>query len=323
MKYISILITAALFSTNAFAWGRHGHHAIGDAAAALAADDTKTEGLKYHSYDLGYYANVPDFIWKRPATYNFEKYQHFMDLEIYERAFSKKEGLDEALKLSRKEFDAKFPEVPQDAGRSFFRIREMVGQLEKISEDLRKLPEQKGKARQALQEKWVLTAGLLGHYVGDLGMPLHVSENYDGQLTGQKGIHGFFEDICVDEVYPGVAVKAKALVSSHWRAYKKANADKPLLTLLKDLTADSQKAVKPLLAIDKASKRADVKVTCPKFESLIAQRWAKSILVLAEIYRRNLGWTFDNDKFYYWNGEPQYIQPDFSPEVAASLNPKK
>jgi hypothetical protein len=33
----------------------------------------------------------------------------------------------------------------------------------------------------------------LGHYVADLHMPLHSSENYDGQLSGNKGIHGRFE----------------------------------------------------------------------------------------------------------------------------------
>ena len=33
----------------------------------------------------------------------------------------------------------------------------------------------------------------LGHYIGDAHVPLHVTENYNGQLTGQKGIHAFWE----------------------------------------------------------------------------------------------------------------------------------
>ncbi len=37
------------------------------------------------------------------------------------------------------------------------------------------------------------TAADLGHYVGDAHVPLHTTENYNGQLTGQKGIHGFWE----------------------------------------------------------------------------------------------------------------------------------
>jgi hypothetical protein len=33
----------------------------------------------------------------------------------------------------------------------------------------------------------------LGHYVADSHVPLHTTENYNGQLTGQRGIHGFWE----------------------------------------------------------------------------------------------------------------------------------
>lgn len=33
----------------------------------------------------------------------------------------------------------------------------------------------------------------LGHYIGDAHVPLHTTENYNGQLTGQRGIHGFWE----------------------------------------------------------------------------------------------------------------------------------
>ena len=33
----------------------------------------------------------------------------------------------------------------------------------------------------------------IGHYVGDAHVPLHCTKNYNGQLTGQHGIHGFWE----------------------------------------------------------------------------------------------------------------------------------
>lgn len=33
----------------------------------------------------------------------------------------------------------------------------------------------------------------IGHYIGDSHVPLHTTENYNGQLTGQRGIHGFWE----------------------------------------------------------------------------------------------------------------------------------
>ncbi len=33
----------------------------------------------------------------------------------------------------------------------------------------------------------------LGHYVADAHVPLHTTKNYNGQFTGQEGIHGFWE----------------------------------------------------------------------------------------------------------------------------------
>ncbi|HEY6901619.1 MAG TPA: zinc dependent phospholipase C family protein [Puia sp.] len=33
----------------------------------------------------------------------------------------------------------------------------------------------------------------LGHYIGDANVPLHSSINYDGQLTGQRGLHSLWE----------------------------------------------------------------------------------------------------------------------------------
>lgn len=33
----------------------------------------------------------------------------------------------------------------------------------------------------------------LGHYIGDAHVPLHVTENYDGQLTNQQGLHSLWE----------------------------------------------------------------------------------------------------------------------------------
>ncbi len=38
----------------------------------------------------------------------------------------------------------------------------------------------------------------LGHYIGDAHVPLHTTKNYNGQLTGQEGIHGFWESRLVE-----------------------------------------------------------------------------------------------------------------------------
>ena len=38
----------------------------------------------------------------------------------------------------------------------------------------------------------------IGHYIGDAHVPLHTTENYNGQLTGQRGIHGLWESRLVE-----------------------------------------------------------------------------------------------------------------------------
>ncbi|HEX7880983.1 MAG TPA: hypothetical protein VF720_16350 [Candidatus Eisenbacteria bacterium] len=39
----------------------------------------------------------------------------------------------------------------------------------------------------------VAAAGDIGHYAGDLHQPLHLTSNYDGQESGQRGLHSRFE----------------------------------------------------------------------------------------------------------------------------------
>lgn len=41
-------------------------------------------------------------------------------------------------------------------------------------------------------------AAILGHYSGDAHVPLHAAVNYDGQLTGQQGVHGRWESDLVE-----------------------------------------------------------------------------------------------------------------------------
>lgn len=42
-------------------------------------------------------------------------------------------------------------------------------------------------------EKIIKNSADLGHYIADAHVPLHTTHNYNGQMTGQHGIHGFWE----------------------------------------------------------------------------------------------------------------------------------
>jgi hypothetical protein len=56
----------------------------------------------------------------------------------------------------------------------------------------------------------------LGHYIGDLHVPLHTTLNYDGQLTSQKGIHSLWESFI-----PELRIEEYQLYSSHKATYLK------------------------------------------------------------------------------------------------------
>lgn len=49
--------------------------------------------------------------------------------------------------------------------------------------------------REQNREKIIYYAANLGHYVADANVPLHATENYDGQLSGQKGLHARWESV--------------------------------------------------------------------------------------------------------------------------------
>ncbi len=60
-------------------------------------------------------------------------------------------------------------------------------------------------------ERVLLTAADLGHYIGDGHMPLHLTVNYDGKLSGQSGIHGRYESMMINRYVDSVAVKRSGI----------------------------------------------------------------------------------------------------------------
>ena len=52
--------------------------------------------------------------------------------------------------------------------------------------------------KQKNKDSILFYAADLGHYIGDAHVPLHTTVNYDGQLTGQKGMHNLWESTVPD-----------------------------------------------------------------------------------------------------------------------------
>jgi hypothetical protein len=70
----------------------------------------------------------------------------------------------------------------------------------------------------------------LGHYIADAHVPLHTTENYNGQLTGQRGIHGFWESRIPElksdgyDYFTGRARYVEKPLDLAWQTVKASNA---------------------------------------------------------------------------------------------------
>jgi hypothetical protein len=299
-----------LSSFQAHAWGKRGHTIVCETAGNLAAGaDAKNAFLAAHSFDLGFYCNVPDLVWKKPATYQQEKNNHFMDLEIFDRALGGKSK--EAFELDRAAFEKAHPDVKEEAGRAYWRVRELETRLAAGTDALKKgIPDVD--KRHDVQLDWLVTAGAIGHYIGDLSQPLHVSENYDGQMSDQKGIHSFYEEAVVDELTrapsPGLlAADVGREAANGWAAYQKRVAKLSILELMMDLAKSSNAGLPALLAADKKVGRADLAKAAKAHRAQIVSRLASGAMALAEIWKRRTGMEFDEKKFYSFDGAPAFL----------------
>ena len=58
-------------------------------------------------------------------------------------------------------------------------------------------------------DKAVLVAADLSHYVGDGHMPLHITSNYDGQYSNNKGIHSQYESSMIGRYVNQIQIEGK------------------------------------------------------------------------------------------------------------------
>ena len=85
----------------------------------------------------------------------------------------------------------------------------------------------------------------IGHYIADAHVPLHTTENYNGQLTGQKGIHGLWESRLVElnaekyDYFIGKCQYVPSVIDFSWEAVKASHiALDSVFRLEKEVTAD-------------------------------------------------------------------------------------
>lgn len=168
LAFASCLIALAPFFIS---WGTFGHEHI-DRAAVFALPDQLRPFFYNHIDFITQESTVPDL---RKYTLNdkAENPRHFIDLEN----FGSVDSLPKNMEETKKKYDDKFL---QSNGILPWYLQDLMEKLTKAFKEKKKT-------------EILFIAADLGHYLGDANMPLHTSANYDGQQTGQKGIHALWE----------------------------------------------------------------------------------------------------------------------------------
>jgi arylsulfatase A-like enzyme len=166
-------LALALVPAPALAWGFTGHRLVARKALGTLPDPLRTVFEANGDY-LVEQSITPDLQRSGPSDPD-----HFLDMDAF--------GAYPFEAISRVEAEnvARFGKDAAAKGRVPWRLAEVYrGLVEALR--ARDLP-------RALER-----AGTLCHLIADAHVPLHATENYDGQLTGQRGLHARWESDLVE-----------------------------------------------------------------------------------------------------------------------------
>lgn len=156
---------------SSFAWGFYGHRAVN----RLACFTLPPELFGFYKINIDYLTNHsvdPD---KRRMSDPAEAPRHFIDADHYgEHPFDSlpQQWKDAVEKYSEDSLNA-YGIGPWYIQKMFFRLVEAFKKKD--------------------HESILYYSANIGHYIADSHVPLHCTENYNGQLTNQHGIHGLWE----------------------------------------------------------------------------------------------------------------------------------
>ncbi|MCC2548891.1 zinc dependent phospholipase C family protein [Hymenobacter sp. BT175] len=154
-----------------YAWGFFGHRLIN----RLAVFTLPPEMIGFYKTHIDYLttnATRPD---SRRTVVPGEAPRHFLDVDAY--------GDSALTKLPRRWADA----VAQFGEDSAMRHGMVPWQV------LLMKPQLTEAFRQHDADRILRLSADVGHYLADACVPLHTTRNYNGQLSGQRGIHGLWE----------------------------------------------------------------------------------------------------------------------------------
>jgi hypothetical protein len=167
IKYLS-LVCLVLVTVS---WGIVGHEHIN--RAAVMALPKPLQSFFYNHIDFITQESTAPDLRKSILQDKAEGPRHYIDMEN----FGAIDSLPKTLELAKKKYDEKF--LSKNGFLPWY-INEMMVKLTNAFKEKKK-------------NEILFIAADLAHYIGDAHMPLHTSDNHDGQNTNQKGIHALWE----------------------------------------------------------------------------------------------------------------------------------
>lgn len=172
MKRIVVFAVFTGILTQGFGWGFYAHKVINRLAVFTLPPELFTF-YRLHIEDVTEHAVDPD---KRRYSDPEEACRHYVDLDYFEHTLP----LD-TMPRKWKDAVARYTEDTLNAyGIVPWHIQLMMNRLTEAFKEKN-------------TERIIRLSAELGHYIADAHVPLHATVNYNGQLTGQQGIHAFWE----------------------------------------------------------------------------------------------------------------------------------
>lgn len=167
--FIPVLLVAvmALFS----GWGFHAHRQIN----RLAVFTLPPEMISFYKANIGYISEAAVNADRRRFAVADEAPRHYIDIDhfgdsaIVTMPRYWKDAVDKYGEDTLKAYGI----LPWHLNVMYYRLRDAF-----LIKDPAKI---------------LSLSADIGHYVADAHVPLHTTENYNGQMTGQEGVHAFWE----------------------------------------------------------------------------------------------------------------------------------
>ncbi|MBX7187214.1 MAG: hypothetical protein K1Y01_18880 [Vicinamibacteria bacterium] len=342
----------------ASAWGERGHDivtrvAVRLLAARIAKGTPLATQFGRKEFMLGHLSNVPDIVWRNQgeAIENANAPTHFLDMEYVspELTFSTIPKTPAAALARMKELCANPPKGYTCAAKEGSSPNESsagtapwrTGQMYRMTVESLRAASVDGKSNDAAIDRAFLTAGLMSHFVGDLGNPYHATVAYDGWESGQGGIHGYFESavvssyrLALDQEVFDAALTGRGIERTlkQLPAADRAALSRDPVALAMALALDSRSRLDAANAIDLrfailkksgtgpdgkrvGAERRDASELRFKYHDLTVERLATAAEILANLWL--MAWEdagkpdFKGYRSFAYPVAPDFIQPDY------------